>query len=201
MLGGIGGRSSGSRHRAPLRETAYESHDSHQGRGRDVERDADERRAVEHNATDHRRAELSLSHPEESHRENLVETAASAGNFKTLGRAIRAAGLTSTLSGEGPFTIFAPTDEAFAKLPKAELDALLEDTARLTQVLTYHVVPEIVVAPKAGAPRLATTVHGAGLKITAKNRGFRVNDAMVVKTEITASNGVIHAIDTVLMPR
>jgi uncharacterized surface protein with fasciclin (FAS1) repeats len=139
--------------------------------------------------------------PKSRTEKNLVETAASAGNFKTLGRAIRAAGLTSTLSGEGPFTIFAPTDEAFAKLPKAELDALLEDTARLTQVLTYHVVPEIVVAPKAGAPRLATTVHGAGLKITAKNRGFRVNDAMVVKTEITASNGVIHAIDTVLMPR
>lgn len=132
---------------------------------------------------------------------NIVEMAENAGYFKSLGRAIRAAGLVDTLSGKGPFTMFAPTDEAFAKLPKADLDALLEDTARLTQVLTYHVVPEIVVAPKTGSPRLATTANGAGLKITAKNRGFKVNDAMVVKTELIASNGVIHAIDRVLMPR
>lgn len=132
---------------------------------------------------------------------NLLETAASEGSFKTLGRAIRAAGLGDTLSGPGPFTMFAPTDEAFAKLPKGELAALLADNTKLAQVLTYHVVPEIVAAPKAGAPRLATTVHGAGLKITAKNRGFRVNEAMVVKSEIKATNGVIHAIDTVLMPR
>ena len=132
---------------------------------------------------------------------NLIETAASAGSFKTLGKAIRAAGLVDTLRGTGPFTIFAPTDEAFAKLPKADLDALLEDTVKLTQVLTYHIVAEIVAAPKAGSPRLATTVNGAGLKITAKNRGFRVNEAMVVQSEIKASNGVIHAIDTVLTPR
>jgi uncharacterized surface protein with fasciclin (FAS1) repeats len=132
---------------------------------------------------------------------NLVETAAVAGFFGTFGRALWAAGLVDMLSGTGPFTVFAPTDEAFAAMPKADLDALLEDKAKLTQVLTYHVVPEIVIAPKEGSPRLATTVNGAGLKITAKKQGFRVNDATVVKTEILASNGVIHAIDTLLTPR
>jgi uncharacterized surface protein with fasciclin (FAS1) repeats len=132
---------------------------------------------------------------------NIVETAATAGSFKTLGTAIRAAGLVDMLSGKGPFTLFAPTDEAFAKVPQADLDALLKDKAELTQVLTYHVVSDIVKAPREGSPRSATTVNGAELQITAKDRGFRVNNATVVKTEIVASNGVIHAIDTVLMPR
>jgi uncharacterized surface protein with fasciclin (FAS1) repeats len=132
---------------------------------------------------------------------NIIETAAIAGSFKTLGTAIRAAGLLDMLSGKGPFTVFAPTDEAFAKLPKADLEALLRDKARLTQVLTFHIVSDIVKAPKESSPRSATTVNGTDLKITAKDRGFRVNDAAVVKTEILASNGVIHAIDTVLMPR
>jgi uncharacterized surface protein with fasciclin (FAS1) repeats len=132
---------------------------------------------------------------------NVVETAAIAGSFKTLGTAIRAAGLVDMLSGKGPFTVFAPTDEAFAKVPQADLDALLKDKAELTQVLTYHVVSDIVKAPREGSPRSATTVNGAELQITAKDRGFRVNNATVVKTEIVASNGVIHAIDTLLMPR
>lgn len=130
---------------------------------------------------------------------NLVETAASAGSFKTLATAIRAAGLVDSLSGKGPFTLFAPTDSAFAKLPKAELDRLLGDKARLSQVLNNHVVPGIAKAPKEGSPRSATAVSGTELKITAKDRGFRVNDARVVNGEIIASNGVIHAIDTVLM--
>jgi uncharacterized surface protein with fasciclin (FAS1) repeats len=132
---------------------------------------------------------------------NILEAAAKAGWFTTLGDAIRTAGLVELLSGPGPFTLFAPTDAAFAKLPKADLDALLADIPRLTHLLTYHVVTEIVIAPKAGSPRLAGTVNGTGLKITAKNRGFRVNEAAVENPEIIASNGVIHAIDTVLMPR
>jgi len=133
--------------------------------------------------------------------QNLVETAAIAGIFTTLGTAIRAAGLVDTLSGKGPFTMFAPTDAAFAKVPKADLDALLNDKARLRQVLTYHVVSRIVSAPKQGSPKTPTTIHGAALEITAKDRGFRVNDAKVVHNELLASNGVIHAIDEVLLPR
>lgn len=133
--------------------------------------------------------------------QNLLETAATAGVFTTLGTAIRAAGLVDTLSGKGPFTVFAPTDAAFAKLPKADLDALLKDKTRLRQVLTYHVVSRIVSAPKQGSPKSATTIHGGDLEITAKERGFRVNDAKVVHNELVASNGVIHAIDGVLLPR
>lgn len=131
---------------------------------------------------------------------DLVQMAAAAGCFKTMGRAIRAAGLSSTLSGKGPFTVFAPTDKAFSKLAKAELAALLDDRARLTQVVTYHLVAGTVKAPTASSPRSPTTLHGTELKITAKDAGFRVNDARVVKHEIVATNGVIHALDTVLLP-
>jgi uncharacterized surface protein with fasciclin (FAS1) repeats len=132
---------------------------------------------------------------------NLVETAAIAGSFTTLAAAVRAAGLVDALSASGPFTMFAPTDDAFTKLTRAELDALLADKAALTRVLTHHVVPEVVKAPTPGSPTAATTLNGSELTITAKDRGFRVNGARVVKTQIRASNGVIHAIDTVLMPR
>jgi uncharacterized surface protein with fasciclin (FAS1) repeats len=132
---------------------------------------------------------------------NLVETAAIMGSFTTLAAAARTAGVVDMLSEQGPFTMFAPTDAAFSKLPTAERNALLKDKARLTQVLTYHVVPGIVKAPKAGSPRAATTLNGAELTITATDGGFTVNDARVVRTEIVASNGVIHAIDTVLVPR
>jgi uncharacterized surface protein with fasciclin (FAS1) repeats len=136
----------------------------------------------------------------------IVETAAATGTFETLGRAIRAAGLVDLLSGTGPFTLFAPTDEAFAKLPAGELAALLADAPRLERVVSSHVVRDTVEAPKVGAPRSATNVDGGELTIVVtdrglKGRGFRVNDARIVKTEIRASNGVIHAIDTVLMPR
>jgi uncharacterized surface protein with fasciclin (FAS1) repeats len=132
---------------------------------------------------------------------NIVETAAVTGSFKTLGAAIRAGGLVDQLSGKGPFTVFAPTDAAFARVPKADLDVLFKDKARLAQVIRYHVVSSIVKAPKLGTPRSPTTMNGANLEIVAKNGGFQVNDAKVVRTEILASNGVIHAIDTLLMPR
>ena len=128
---------------------------------------------------------------------DIVDTAVKAGNFKTLVTAIKAADLVKTLKGKGPFTVFAPTDEAFAKIPKADLDALLKDKAKLTAVLTYHVVPASVMAKdvKAGD---APTVNGKALKITT-DKGVMVNDAKVLKTDIKASNGVIHVIDTVLL--
>lgn len=130
--------------------------------------------------------------------EDIVDTAVAAGNFTTLVTAIKAAGLVDTLKGKGPFTVFAPTDEAFAKVPKADLDALLKDKAKLTAVLTYHVVPAKVMAKdvKAGD---ASTVNGKPLKITTKY-GVKVNNAKVTATDIEASNGVIHVIDSVLLP-
>ena len=129
---------------------------------------------------------------------DIVDTAVSAGNFTTLVTAIKAAGLVETLKGDGPFTVFAPTDEAFAKVPKADLEALLKDKAKLTAVLTYHVVPAKVMAKdvKAGD---APTVNGKPLKITTE-QGVMVNDAKVTATDIKATNGVIHVIDSVLLP-
>lgn len=137
---------------------------------------------------------------------SILETAAARGTFRTLGGAMRAAGLVDLMSGKGPFTLFAPTDEAFARMPQLEREALLNDKASLAEVLTYHVVRDRVKAPRVGSPRTATTVNGATLTITVKNRGFKrrgfkVNEAKIVKTEILASNGVIHAIDSVLIPR
>ena len=130
---------------------------------------------------------------------DIVDTAVAAGSFKTLAAALGAAGLVDTLKGKGPFTVFAPTDEAFAKIPKADLDALLKDKAKLTAILTYHVVPAKVYAKdvKAGD---APTVNGQALKITTTG-GVMVNNAKVIKTDVKASNGVIHVIDTVLMPK
>ena len=137
---------------------------------------------------------------------SILETAAERGTFRTLAGAIRSAGLVDLMSGKGPFTLFAPTDEAFARMPQVDREALLGDKASLAEVLTYHLVRERVKAPRVGAPRTATTVNGATLTITVKNRGFKrrgfkVNEAKIVKTEILASNGVIHAIDSVLTPR
>ena len=137
---------------------------------------------------------------------SILETAAERGTFRTLAGAIRKAGLVDLMSGKGPFTLFAPTDDAFARMPKLEREALLDNTASLADVLTYHLVRERVKAPKVGTPRLATTVNGGTITITVKNRGFKrrgfkVNEAKIVKTEILASNGVIHAIDSVLVPR
>ncbi|MCE2657908.1 MAG: fasciclin domain-containing protein [Rubrivivax sp.] len=130
---------------------------------------------------------------------DIVDTAVAAGSFKTLATALQAAGLVDTLKGKGPFTVFAPTDEAFAKIPKADLDALLKDKAKLTAVLTYHVVPGTVMAKDVKAGKVKT-VQGGELTV-ATTGGVTVNNAKVVKTDITASNGVIHVIDTVVMPK
>jgi uncharacterized surface protein with fasciclin (FAS1) repeats len=136
---------------------------------------------------------------------SILETAAARGTFQTLGFAVRSAGLVELMSGKGPFTLFAPTDEAFARMPQVQREELLKDKASLADVLTYHLVRERVKAPRVGSPRTATTVNGATITITVKNRGFKrrgfkVNEAKIVKTEILASNGVIHAIDSVLIP-
>jgi uncharacterized surface protein with fasciclin (FAS1) repeats len=130
---------------------------------------------------------------------DIVDTAVGAGSFKTLATALGAAGLVDTLKGKGPFTVFAPNDEAFAKIPKADLDALLKDKAKLTAVLTYHVVPGKVMAADVKAGKVKT-VQGSDLTITT-SKGVMVNNAKVIKTDIVADNGVIHVIDTVLMPK
>jgi uncharacterized surface protein with fasciclin (FAS1) repeats len=131
---------------------------------------------------------------------DIVDTAVAAGSFKTLASALQAAGLVETLKGKGPFTVFAPTDEAFAKIPKADLDALLKDKAKLTRVLTYHVVPGKVMAGDVAGLKEAKTVEGQSLKIDTSS-GVKVDGANVVKTDIEASNGVIHVIDSVILPR
>ena len=129
---------------------------------------------------------------------DIVDTAINAGNFKTLVTALKAADLVKTLKGKGPYTVFAPTDEAFAKIPKAELDALLADKEKLSAVLTYHVVPGKVMAKDVKAGDVAT-VNGKTIKVTTDG-GVSVNTSKVTATDIKASNGVIHVIDTVLMP-
>ena len=130
---------------------------------------------------------------------DIVDTAVSAGNFKTLAAALGAAGLVDTLKGKGPFTVFAPTDAAFAKLPPGTVDALLKDKAKLTAILTYHVVPGKVMAAdvKAG---MVKTVQGSEIKITTAN-GVMVDGAKVTATDIVADNGVIHVIDSVILPK
>jgi uncharacterized surface protein with fasciclin (FAS1) repeats len=134
-----------------------------------------------------------------SHAADIVDTAVAAGNFKTLATALTAAGLVDTLKGPGPFTVFAPTDEAFAKVPKADLDALLKDKAKLTAVLTYHVVPGKVMAADVKAGEVAT-VQGSKITVTTSN-GVMVDNAKVTATDIAADNGVIHVIDSVIMPK
>ncbi|MEP7281219.1 MAG: fasciclin domain-containing protein [Rubrivivax sp.] len=129
---------------------------------------------------------------------DIVDTAVSAGNFTTLAAALKAAGLVDTLKGPGPFTVFAPTDEAFAKVPKAQLDALLADKAKLTAVLTYHVVPGRVMAADVKAGKVKT-VQGTDLTVSTMG-GVKVDAANVVKTDIVADNGVIHVIDSVVIP-
>jgi uncharacterized surface protein with fasciclin (FAS1) repeats len=130
---------------------------------------------------------------------DIVDTAVAAGSFKTLATALQAAGLIETLKGKGPFTVFAPTDEAFAKIPKADLDALLKDKAKLTAVLTYHVVPGKVMAKDVKAGKVKT-VQGGELTV-ATTGGVMVDNAKVVKTDIVADNGVIHVIDSVVLPK
>jgi uncharacterized surface protein with fasciclin (FAS1) repeats len=130
---------------------------------------------------------------------DIVDTAVSAGQFNTLAAALQAAGLVDTLKGTGPFTVFAPTDAAFAKIPKADLDALLKDKAKLTAVLTYHVVAGKVMA-KDVKPGAVKTVQGDTFMVKANGGKVMVDNAIVVKTDIEADNGVIHVIDTVILP-
>ena len=129
---------------------------------------------------------------------DIVDTAVSAGSFQTLVAAVKQAGLVDTLKGAGPFTVFAPTDEAFAKVPKEQLDALLRDKDMLTKVLTYHVVPAKVMAQDVKAGQVPT-VQGSSLTVATQG-GVSVDQANVVKTDIVADNGVIHVIDRVLIP-
>jgi len=131
---------------------------------------------------------------------DIVDTAVAAGSFKTLAAALKAAGLVDTLKGKGPFTVFAPTDEAFAKLPDGTVEALLKDKDKLTAILTYHVVAGDVKAADVVKLDSAKTVQGQSVSIDATD-GVKVNDAKVVKADIVCSNGVIHVIDTVLLPK
>jgi uncharacterized surface protein with fasciclin (FAS1) repeats len=130
---------------------------------------------------------------------DIVDTAVAAGNFKTLATALQAAGLVDTLKGAGPFTVFAPTDEAFAKVPKDQLDALLKDKAALTKVLTYHVVAGKVMAKDVKAGKVKT-VQGGELTVATAG-GVMVDNAKVTATDIVADNGVIHVIDSVVIPK
>lgn len=131
---------------------------------------------------------------------DIVDTAVGAGQFKTLVTAVKAADLVETLKGKGPFTVFAPTDEAFAKIPKDKLEALLKDKKALAAVLTYHVVPGKVMAADVVKLNSAKTVQGEAVKIMAKDGKVMVNGANVVKADIVCGNGVIHVIDSVILP-
>jgi uncharacterized surface protein with fasciclin (FAS1) repeats len=135
--------------------------------------------------------------------QDIVDTAVAAGQFKTLAAALQAAGLVETLKGAGPFTVFAPTDEAFAKLPKGTVEDLLkpENKAKLTAVLTYHVVPGKVMAADVVKVASAKTVQGGSITVSAMGGTVMVDNAHVVKTDIAASNGVIHVIDAVILPK
>ncbi len=136
-------------------------------------------------------------------KKDIVDTAAAAGNFKTLAAALKAAGLIGTLKGAGPFTVFAPTDEAFAKLPPGTVDDLLkpENHDKLVAILTYHVVAGKVMAKDVVKLHEAKTVNGKDVKITVEAGKVMVNNANVIKTDIVCSNGVIHVIDSVLLPQ
>ncbi len=131
---------------------------------------------------------------------DIVQTAAEAGSFETLLAALEAAGLTEALKGDGPFTVFAPTDEAFAALPEGTVEGLLQDPEALAQVLTYHVVVGTYMASDVAGMEHAETLQGGHLSISASDYGVRINDASVVAADVEASNGVIHVIDTVLIP-
>ena len=134
---------------------------------------------------------------------DIVDTAVSAGSFKTLVAAVQAAGLVDTLKGNGPFTVFAPTDEAFAKLPAGTVEDLLkpENKDKLVAVLTYHVVPgKVMAADVAGKEEMVKSVEGSEIDVNGMN-GVMVDNAKVIKADVAADNGVIHVIDTVIMPK
>ena len=144
-----------------------------------------------------------ISLPAGAQNKDIVDTAVGAGSFKTLAAALQAAGLVETLKGAGPFTVFAPTDEAFAKLPAGTVENLLkpENREKLKAVLTYHVVAGKVSANQVAKLNSAKTVQGSDVKISASGGKVKVDNANVLKTDVMASNGVIHVIDTVIMPR
>ncbi len=140
------------------------------------------------------------SHTAHGEAKDIVKTAVAAGSFKTLAAALQAAGLVETLKGKGPFTVFAPTDEAFAKLPAGTVEALLKDKEKLTAILTYHVVSGAVPASAVVNLTSAKTVNGKDVAISVRNGKVIVGSATVVAADVMASNGVIHVIDTVLLP-
>ena len=148
-------------------------------------------------------AALSLAGPAISADKDIVDTAVDAGNFQTLAAALGAAGLVETLKGEGPFTVFAPTDEAFAKLPAGTVENLLkpENRDQLTAILTYHVVSGAVKAEQVVGMTSAATVNGQSVMIAVDGGNVMLNNANVVATDIMSSNGIIHVIDTVLLPK
>jgi uncharacterized surface protein with fasciclin (FAS1) repeats len=133
---------------------------------------------------------------------DIVDTAVAAGSFKTLAAALTAAGLVDTLKGDGPFTVFAPTDEAFAKLPAGTVEDLLkpENKAKLQAILTYHVVAGAVMAAQVTSLKEAKTVNGQAVKVSTMGGSVMINNAKVIKADIKTSNGVIHVIDTVILP-
>lgn len=132
---------------------------------------------------------------------DIVATASSAGSFNTLVAAVQAAGLVETLQADGPYTVFAPTDEAFAKLPEGTVESLLANPDQLREVLLYHVVPGRVMASDVVSLDSAKTAQGSEIDIMLADGGVRINDANVTATDIETSNGVIHVIDTVIIPR
>ena len=145
---------------------------------------------------------VGFASPAHAQPKDVVDTAVAAGTFKSLAAALQAAGLVQTLKGPGPFTVFAPTDEAFAKIPKADLDALLKDKAKLTAVLTYHVFAGNANAADLAQLKDLSTVQGGRIKITAvKGAPLKVDGATVLKADVPAANGIIHIIDTVLIPK
>jgi uncharacterized surface protein with fasciclin (FAS1) repeats len=146
---------------------------------------------------------MSFSSRATAQEKDIVETAVAAGTFKTLATALTEAGLIETLKGAGPFTVFAPDDKAFAKIPKAKLEALLKDKEALKKVLLYHVVSGSVMAKDVMGmnDKMAKTVQGSEAKITVKGKSVMVDAATVTATDIKCTNGVIHVIDSVIMPK
>ncbi|MDG3087107.1 fasciclin domain-containing protein [Vibrio hannami] len=136
-------------------------------------------------------------------KKDIVDTAVESGSFNTLVAAVQAAGLVDTLKGDGPFTVFAPTDEAFAKLPEGTVDSLLlpENKEQLIAVLTYHVVPGKVMASDVVGINSAATVQGQNIMVSTSGNSVMIDNANVVATDVLASNGVIHVIDSVILPR
>ncbi len=131
----------------------------------------------------------------------IVDVAVQAGSFNTLVQAVQAAGLVETLSGAGPFTVFAPTDEAFSQIPQETLQAVLADKEKLTAILTYHVVPGKLMAADVVNSTQLQTVQGQSITVSVADGTVRVDDATVIQTDIEADNGVIHVIDKVIMPK